>query len=85
MNIHQGIYDSRHTAGEHAVSGDVRGAGSPVPAAIQLVGSDGVSDFVTIADDPDYPGARVTASQPIIQVIWHVQLHRLSADVADEV
>lgn len=38
------------------ITGDVRGAGSPAPAVIQLVGSEGVSDPVTIANDPDSPG-----------------------------
>lgn len=38
------------------VTGDVRGAGSPMSAVIQLVGSQGVSEHIRVGDDADNPG-----------------------------
>lgn len=37
-------------------AGDVRGAGSPMPAELQLIGSEGVSEPILFGDDPDNPG-----------------------------
>lgn len=45
-------------------TGDVRGAGSPSPAVIQLIGSDGVSDLIPVGEDPDSPGIPAPASYP---------------------
>jgi len=39
-------------------TGDVRGAGSPSPAVIQLIGSEGVSEPIKVGEDPDSPGFR---------------------------
>lgn len=37
-------------------AGDVRGAGSSMPAELQLIGSEGVSEPITFGDDVDNPG-----------------------------
>lgn len=37
-------------------TGDVRGAGSPMPAELQLIGTAGVSEPFVFGDDPDSPG-----------------------------
>ncbi len=44
-------------------AGDVRGAGSSMPAELQLIGSEGVSDPIVFGlDDPDNPGMSLYVS-----------------------
>ena len=48
-------------AGEFSIeffTGDVRGAGTPVPATIRLIGTEGESQDFILGDDPEEPGFR---------------------------
>lgn len=51
------VATSRSRAGSQVVTGDVRGAGCSSPAALTLLGEDGVSEPLALHHEEDSAGA----------------------------